>query len=192
MSFFKKDPGFFRNFYTTFDDGFLFQTPYSFAPDSKGINCSKKFINSKLFNTHEKQQRVLKEADTCKIPLKDRVSPDYEPRCRPWYTIAINNPGVTIGLPPYIDADSRSTVTTFTKALTVQNTFLKKSMTFVTSVDLDLDNSTFGQALNTLNGVDHFFLLDMNANVFIHSWVSSINKENIPIENFEYGNRSDA
>jgi len=67
----------------------------------------------------EKQVLSLKEVDTCKIPLKDRVSVTFEPRCRPWYTKAIDNLGTTIGLTPYIDQESKSTVTTFSKAFTV-------------------------------------------------------------------------
>ena len=72
-----------------------------------------------LSNKLEKQVRSLKQVDACKIPLKDRVSVEFEPRCRPWYSKAIENPGITIGVPPYVDQYSKSIVTTFSKAFTV-------------------------------------------------------------------------
>jgi hypothetical protein len=78
-------------------------------------------------------------------------------------------------------------VTTFSKAFTVKNSFLKKSMTVVTAVDLDLDLNTFEDAMLTLQGKNHYFLLDMNENVFMHSKVKYIKRENIPIENIEFG-----
>jgi len=60
-------------------------------------------------------------------------------------------------------------------------------MTIVTSVDLDLDLNTFEKAMQTLQGLDHYFLLDMNEKVFMHSKVKFILRENIPIENIEFG-----
>jgi len=41
--------------------------------------------------------------------------------------------------------------------------------------------------MKTLDGLDHYFLLDTNENVFMHSKVKFILRENIPIENIEYG-----
>lgn len=60
-------------------------------------------------------------------------------------------------------------------------------MTIVTAVDLDLDLNTFEKALKTMKGLDHYFLLDMNENVFMHSKVPVLLREQIPIENIEYG-----
>jgi hypothetical protein len=60
-------------------------------------------------------------------------------------------------------------------------------MTIVTAVDLDLDLHTFEQAMQTMQDLDHYFLLDKNQNVFMHSKVKYLLRENIPIENIEYG-----
>ena len=38
-----------------------------------------------------------------------------------------------------------------------------------------------------MEGLDHYFLLDMNQNVFMHSKVPVLLREQIPIENIEYG-----
>ena len=116
------------------------------------------------------------------------MSATYEPRCRTWYTSAIDKPGLTISLSPYLDSESKSIVTTFSKAFVgVPNSFLKRPLTFVSCVDFDLDLETFEKALRTMQGFDHFFLLDMKENVFMHSSVPFILREGIPIENIEFG-----
>ncbi|MEC2072884.1 methyl-accepting chemotaxis protein [Alkalihalophilus marmarensis] len=91
------------------------------------------------------------------------VGSDYDPRTRPWYTAAEENPAAVIWTEPYEDASTGEYVVTAAKAVTSGTTVLG-----VVSFDLYLENLT--SIINSSSpGYDgYFFLFDQSGIALVH------------------------
>ncbi|MDV2887003.1 methyl-accepting chemotaxis protein [Alkalihalophilus pseudofirmus] len=95
------------------------------------------------------------------------VGSDYDPRTRPWYTAAEENPAAVIWTEPYEDASTGEYVVTAAKAVTSGTTVLG-----VVSFDLYLENLT--SIINASSpGYDgYFFLFDQSGIALVHPTLS--------------------
>nr|WP_285839962.1 methyl-accepting chemotaxis protein [Alkalihalophilus marmarensis] len=91
------------------------------------------------------------------------VGSDYDPRTRPWYIAAEENPAAVIWTEPYEDASTGEYVVTAAKAVTSGTTVLG-----VVSFDLYLENLT--SIINSSSpGYDgYFFLFDQSGIALVH------------------------
>jgi hypothetical protein len=73
-------------------------------------------------------------------------------------------------------------VVTFARAFSINSIPLKKTMTMVSAIDVDLSLSNYAILTKDLEGLDHYFILDKNSkNVIMHSKAPYILREGISI-----------
>lgn len=110
----------------------------------------------------------------------------YEPRCRPWFILAMANINRTSYLEPYIDFYSGSIVSSFVKSYSIYSQFLKQTVLSVTAIDLDLSIANYRGILDEFQGFDHYYLIDTKLNVVMHSFAPFILRENVNVTQIEF------
>jgi hypothetical protein len=97
--------------------------------------------------------------DNCSVPPSERLT-TFEARCRPWYTKSRANVGNTITHDPYLDSVLGTVIITFTRAFNTISGLLKRNLTVVTAIDLDLSIHNYQRLTeNLLPYLDHYFIL---------------------------------
>ncbi|MBU7591921.1 methyl-accepting chemotaxis protein [Metabacillus halosaccharovorans] len=93
-------------------------------------------------------------------PRSVQLPDDYDPRDRPWYTLAMENKGEVVITDPYIDADTNEISVTFAKVL--------NDASGVIAVDIDINSLSELASEVKVGSEGYVTIIDKTKNYIIH------------------------
>ncbi|MCV9887463.1 methyl-accepting chemotaxis protein [Metabacillus halosaccharovorans] len=93
-------------------------------------------------------------------PMSVQLPDDYDPRDRPWYTLAMENKGEVVITDPYIDADTNEISVTFAKVL--------NDASGVIAVDIDINSLSELTSEVKVGSEGYVAIIDKTKNYIIH------------------------
>jgi hypothetical protein len=96
--------------------------------------------------------------------------PLYDPRCRPWFKFAINYTDRAVFTAPYLSAAGNSIYVTIAKYFEYTLPSSTEETHYgVAAIDMNMTYYIYKSILETFPDFDHYFILDLDLELIIHS-----------------------